>query len=78
MKAKVLISCPLGRWKAGEVGEVLINESDKYNFFLEFPFKKVVSNFSDTRFIADILKIKPEEVRRRYYFYANEIEILED
>jgi hypothetical protein len=35
MKAKILSECPIGRWKRGEIGEVLENNFDKYDYFIE-------------------------------------------
>lgn len=65
MKVKLLIDDPAGRFKAGEIGHVLPNNSSKYDYFVELSGKIKIDNF---------LGRGPISVLRRYYFYKNEVE----
>ena len=67
MKARALFDYPLGRWKAGEVGDILINDfSEKYDYFVDFGFVEV----------PDLITSEPTLYARQYYFYAYEIELV--
>lgn len=61
MKVKILIDDPGKRFAKGEIGIILENDYDKYDYFIELP-GKVESPFG--------------LIKRQYYFYKNEIEIL--
>ncbi len=41
---------------------------------MELPPKEIVSNASDTRLMADVLGIDPITIKRKYYFYEDEVE----
>ena len=64
----MLIDCPVGRYTKGEIGEVLKNDFDKYDYRIELsPVRAELS----TPFIKE-----GTEVKRIYYFYKNEVELL--
>lgn len=68
MKAKTLYDDPLGRWKAGEIGEILINDySEKYDYFVDFGVVEA----------PDIITQEPTLYVRQYYFYAYELELVD-
>lgn len=43
MLARILVDDEGGRWKAGEVGIVLVNDSDKYDYKIQLPGDIVVT-----------------------------------
>jgi len=61
MKAKILITDSIGRFKAGEIGTVKENDFDKYDYYIE---------------LEDGI-MNGETFKRNYYFYENEVEIIE-
>lgn len=68
MKAKILRNDPLGRFKAGEIGEVLQNDfPEKYDYFVRL---------SGTVHVDVFLGGGPIDAIREFYFYANEVELL--
>ena len=63
MKARILNNDKLWRWKAGEIGIILKNTFDKYDYKIDLGTIKDIELFGEkTNF------------RRIYYFYKNEIE----
>ena len=65
MKAKVLFDDPADRWKAGDVGDVVENTFEKYDYALDF------GTLKDVEFLG-----KKQDFARVYFFYKDEIEIL--
>jgi hypothetical protein len=69
MKAKIIIDDPSGRFKIGEIGEVLKNDFPlKYDYLVRLPGSVYVDNF---------LGGGPINIIREFYFYANEVELVE-
>ncbi len=66
-KAKVLLDDdPVGRWKKGEVGELLDNDYDeKYDYRVDFGIVKDVELFG-----------KKIDWRRIVYFYKGDLELI--
>lgn len=70
MKAKILIDDPSGRFKAGEIGEVLKNNFPlKYDYLVRLSGKVFVDNF---------LGLGPIDAIREFYFYADEVDLIEE
>lgn len=70
MKCKVLIDDLGGRWKAGEIGEcTLTDAASKYHYEV---------TFSDKALVRLPWMKEDIEVIRSFFFYTDEIEILED
>ena len=70
MKAKILLDDPLGRFKTGEIGEVLQNDfSEKYDYKVRLPGTSNVDNFMGHWPIGAV---------RIFYLYAGEVELLDD
>lgn len=78
MKAKILIDdgnpslwSPgyTPRWKIGEIGEILDNDFQKYDYKVKLP------GFDH---IDDLFGRGPVDAIRIYYFYKCEVELLED
>lgn len=69
-KAKILIDDPMGRFKAGEIGTLLPNNSVKYDYYLQLPRTYQLKNFLSIPGITVAV--------RQYYFYENEVELLDD
>lgn len=63
MKARILFDDLGGRFRAGEIGEVLYNDSVKYEYFIRLP-GEIVTPFGSGP--------------RCYYFYSDEVEILKE
>ncbi len=70
MKAKILIDNPAGRFKAGEVGDLLQNDSVKYDYYLKLPGTHRLKHFLSIPGITISV--------RQYYFYENEVELLNE
>lgn len=70
MKAKILIDDPAGRFKAGEVGDLLQNDSVKYDYYLKLPGMHRLKHFLSIPGITMAV--------RQYYFYKEEVEIIKD
>lgn len=69
-RARILRDDLFGRFKAGEVGEVLPNDfPDKYDYKLKL---------SGTDHVENLFSSGPVEAIRIYYFYAYEVEPIED
>lgn len=66
-EAVITVTCPLGRYTAGEVGKILDNDFEKYDYKLEF------SGVTVGRDIPPYLK-KGDVIKRIYYFYEAEVE----
>ena len=66
MKAKILIDDGSGRFKSGEIGELLENDFEKYDYCIDLGILNVAG-----------LSYSPTEYRRRYYFYKDEIELID-
>ncbi len=66
MKAKILYNDKLNRWKAGEIGTVLKNTFEKYDYKVDLGMIKNTELFG-----------KKIDFRRIYFFYKEEIEIME-
>ena len=54
MKAKILISDPAGRFEAGDVGDLIDNDFEKYDYHIELTdgrsyyfYKEEIERFSD-------------------------------
>lgn len=79
MKVKILIDDRLPcrcspwripRWEAGEIGELLDNDfSEKYDFKVLLP---------GIDHVDDLFGHGPVDALRIYYFYKDEVELLED
>lgn len=69
MKAKILLDDPAGRWKAGEVGTLLQNDSVKYDYYLQLPRTYQLKNFLGIPGTTMVV--------RQYYFYKDEVELLD-
>lgn len=78
MKVKILIDDPPGRirpsgwiprWKVGEIGELLENDYQKYDY------KVLLPGFDH---IDDLFGHGPVDAIRIYYFYKGEVELLKD
>lgn len=70
MKAKILVNDPAGRFKSGEIGELLENNfSEKYDFFIRLSGMEHSDNFMGRG---------PIDAYRDYYFYKDEVELIED
>ncbi len=65
IKAKILYNDKLNRWKAGEIGIVLENTFEKYDYKIDLGIIK------DTEIFGEKI-----DFRRIYYFYKEEIEII--
>lgn len=65
MKARVLFTDLLNRWKQGDIGEVIENTFDKYDYCINFG---VLEN---VEFLG-----KTIDVQLVYFFYKHEIELL--
>lgn len=72
MKAKILISDPLNRFTKGEIGNVLDNDSNKYDYFIELE-PLPIDGKTKTPFLDGITKLK-----RNLYFYKSEVEIINE
>lgn len=66
MKAKILYNDKSNRWKAGEIGTVLKNTFEKYDYKIDLGTIKNTKIFD-----------KKIDFRRIYFFYKEEIEIME-
>jgi hypothetical protein len=62
IKAKILIDDIGGRFKKDEIGIVLENNFDKYDYFIKLPGK---------------IKMLDIMIERMFYFYKDEVEIIE-
>lgn len=70
MKVKILVNDPAGRFRAGEIGDILQNTfPEKYAYFIRLPGIEHADNFMGRGSI---------DVYRDYYFYADEVELLKD
>lgn len=69
-KAKILIDDLAGRFKVGEVGTLLQNDSVKYDYYLQLPGTYSLTNFLSIPGTTMIV--------RQYYFYENEVKLLEE
>lgn len=68
MKAKILCDDPLGRFKAGDIGDILENDfPEKYDYLVRLPGTVHIDNFMEGGTIDAI---------REFYFYADEVELL--
>lgn len=67
MKARVLCDDLMNRYHFGEVGELLENNTDKYDYFLKLPGRVKLPDFLGGGYTD-----------RCYYFYKHELEILEE
>ena len=67
MKVRILKDDIRGRWYKGELGEMLPNDSNKYDYLLQLSGNVDISLFG-----------KQLKAKRLYYFYKNEVELLED
>lgn len=70
MKVRILINDVLGRFKKGEIGKILPNDSTKYDYFIELP-PIDIHNDNDSMFLKSNTRMK-----RAFYFYKNEVEVL--
>lgn len=68
-KIRILVDDPIGRFKAGEIGIILDNTSSKYDYFIQL--EPVVATEDSW-----LLK-KGSLVNRAYFFYKDEVEILD-
>ena len=68
MKAKILFNDAGGRFVAGEIGTLLPNDYEKYDFFVALPSR--AGKAPDFLGGGDII------IRRQYYFYADEVEVI--
>lgn len=66
MKAKILISHD-PHFMEGEIGEVLPNDSIKYDYFIKLPGTLQLPTF-----------LGCGNIERCFYFYKNEVEIIKD
>ena len=66
MKAKILYNDKLGRWKAGEISTVLKNTFEKYDYKID------LGTIKDTELFG-----KKIDFKRIYFFYKEEIEIID-
>lgn len=66
MKCKILIDDKIGRFKRGEIGEVLENDFEKYDYCVNLPGVQSIPAF-----------LGGGLGKRIYYFYKNEVELLE-
>ena len=57
------------RWKVGEIGELLENDFEKYDYKVLLP---------GTVHIDDLFGRGPVDAVRIYYFYKGEVELLKD
>jgi hypothetical protein len=70
MKAKILRDDPSRRFKAGEIGEVVKNDfPEKYDYLIKLSGTVRIDNF---------LGCGVTDTIRKYYFYADEIELIEE
>jgi len=69
MKAKILINDKTDRFKAGEIGELIEHDSDKYDYFVDLGILKNVNLCEN---------VKAIDIFRRYYFHKDEVEIIDD
>ena len=70
-KAKVLINDASNRFKAGEIGELIEHNFEKYDYCIDFGTIKEMK--SDNTFIDKHF----QNYRRVYYFYKDEVEIID-
>ena len=70
MHARTLKDDPMGRWSKGEIGQLLENNFDKYDHFVEFAPMYIPPN-QRTGFYKNIVY-----ANRKFYFYENEVEII--
>lgn len=74
MKAKILINDLSGRFSEGEIGEVLENDfSEKYDFKIDLGVQEVSIPSDAAPFLRNLT-----HRRRIYYFYEDEIELMEE
>lgn len=73
-KAKCLTDDPLGRFKKGEIGDVLNHDSKKYDYLLDFGDISVDSLSDESRDLCLLRGIR--KIARHHYFYEHEIELL--
>jgi len=70
MRAKILIDDPAGRFRAGEIGELLQNTfPEKYDYFIRLPGVEHADNFMGRGSI---------DAYRDYFFYTDEVELIKD
>jgi len=67
MKGKILYTDPMDRFRAGETGDVLPSDYYKYDYMVTLPGKTQTIIFG-----------KKIEACRCYYFFKDEVEIVED
>jgi len=66
MKARVLIDDCANRFHAGEIGDILETDKEKYDYLLKLPGHDKLPEC-----------LGGHRINRYYYFYDGEIEILE-
>ena len=72
MKAKILIDDGSGRFKSGEIGDLLEHDFKKYDYFIDLgPMPASV-------FPASFKGYSEKEYRRRYYFFKDEVELIKE
>lgn len=73
MKAKILINDTAGRFKAGEIGDILQNDfPEKYNYLIRLPGIVHVDNFLGRGSIDIIRLFTSTLTRSNYYRYGYE------
>jgi len=61
-KARILKDDIISRFMAGEIGILLKNDFDKYDYFVQLP----------------PVMLNGEEIHRSYYFYKDEVELINE
>jgi len=69
-QAKTLYNDPIGRWKVGEIGTLLEHDFEKYDYLLDLG-RHTIPEEHRTGLLEGLTS-----VARQYYFYKNELEVL--
>ncbi len=69
--ARIKKDCPLGRYRAGEIGTLLPNDFEKYGYKIELSPVQVSEEMRDMPFMPS-----NGRVSRVYYFCASEVDLV--
>lgn len=69
-QVKLLYSDRAGRYKSGEVGTILLNNSDKYDY--------LISLVPCTSQFDSFFSKKGQLILRNFYFYKEELELINE
>ena len=72
MEAKILIDDSSGRFKAGETGYLLEHDSEKYDYYIDFGTMPI------SQFSIPFKGYSEKIIRRRYYFFKDEVELIKE